>query len=317
MKKFLSVFIILVVVFLVFFFWWNNGISAVNPNEQTSQIFVIQKGEGVREIASNLKKENLIKDPVVFFLLIKKEGLDGKIQAGDFRLSKSMTMQQLAENLTHGTLDIWITIPEGKRADEIADVFKEKIPTYNESWRKELEQNEGYLFPDTYLFPKDATITAIISLMRNNFEKKYAEITPKTPLSKNEIVILASLIEREAKFDEDRPLVASVIMNRLNLGMALQIDATIQYALGYQPGEHSWWKKNLTIDDLNIQSPYNTKLNPGLPPGPISNPGFKALSAAAYPAKTNYLYYVSDRSGHNHYEVTLDQHNADIQKYGL
>jgi|SRR5581483_501464 len=317
MKKLNSVLIIIILLVIAGLVWWSNGSSAVDKSSQTSQIFVIQKGEGVREIASNLKAKDLIKDPVVFFLLVKKDRLDGKIQAGDFRLSKNMDLNTIAQNLTHGTLDIWITIPEGQRADEIAETLKEKVPSYNESWRPVLEQNEGYLFPDTYLIPRDATVDTIVSTMRNNFEKKYAQIASSAQLSKKDTVIIASLVEREAKFDADRPLVASVIMNRLNLGMGLQIDATIQYALGYQKGEHTWWKKELNADDLNINSPYNTKLNTGLPPTPISNPGLSALAAAASPAKTNYLYYLSDKYGHNHYEVTYDQHQADIQKYGL
>lgn len=317
MKKFATVFVILLIALLGLFVWWSNGQGAVDTSDKSSKIFVIDKGEGVREIGNKLKREDLIKDPVVFFLSVKQQGLDNKIQAGDFRLSKNMNLQKITQALTHGTLDIWVTVPEGKRADEVADILKEKMPNYQDSWRAQLRLQEGYLFPDTYLLPREASIQSIISIMTNTFEKKYAQISPSTNLTKKEIVTLASLVEREAKIDADRPLVASVIVNRLNEGMALQIDATVQYLLAYQSDEHSWWKKNLTTDDLKIKSPYNTYLVVGLPPGPIANPGFAALSAAAYPAKTNYIYYISDKSGHNHYQATLEQHNADVQKYGL
>lgn len=317
MKKLTVLFAILLLGFLGIFIWWSNGQGPADPLDKSSKIFVVNKGEGIREIGNRLKNEDLIKDPVVFFLYVKQHGLDNKIQAGDFRLSRNMDLQKVTQALTHGTLDIWITIPEGKRADEVADILKEKMPGYDESWRSELRLQEGYLFPDTYLFPREATVQNIISIMTNTFEKKYAQITTNTNLTKKEIVTLASLVEREAKLDADRPLVASVILNRVNQDMPLQIDATVQYVLGYQPSEHSWWKNELTSDDLKIKSPYNTYLVVGLPPGPISNPGFAALSAAAYPAKTNYLYYISDKYGHNHYEQTLDQHNADVQKYGL
>lgn len=306
---------IFAIFFLSFSFWWKNGLSPVDPLDKTKKIFMIEKGEGVREIANSLKKEGLIRDPIVFFLLIKKMSLDNKIQAGDFRLSPSMTTEEIAEDLTHGVIDVWVTIPEGKRAEEIADLLKEKIPNYKPTWREILNNNEGYLFPDTYLIPKDADINFIIVMMKNNFENKIAKLNIQTK-ELVEIVTIASLIEREAKFDNDRSLVASVIDNRLKINMALQIDATVQYAIGYQPNKKTWWKV-LTPDDLKINSPYNTYKQTGLPPTPICNPGLTSLEAAVNPAKTDYLYYVSDKTGHNHYAKTLEEHNANIKKYGL
>lgn len=299
--------------------WWKNGISAVNLQDKRATIFVIEKGQGVREIANKLKNEDLIKDPVVFFLLVKKLGLDGKIQAGDFRLSPSMTASEIAQILTHGTLDIWVTIPEGKRAEEIADILKIKIPSYDESWRTLLAQNEGFLFPDTYLIPKDASSDIVLSLMKNNFEKKFSSIpnAPSDPAKRKKVVIIASIVEREAKFSEDRSLVASVIFNRLTIGMKLDIDATVQYSLGFQENQKTWWKRGLTRADLKLDSSYNTYINAGLPPTPISNPGIDVLQAVINPAKTDYLYYLSDKLGHNHYAKTLEEHNANIRRYDL
>ncbi len=318
MQKLFILIIVIAIVGFGMFIWWQNGITAVNPSDKTSHIFVVAKGSNVREIANNLKQENLIKDPVVFFLLVKQLGLDQKIQAGDFRLSQSMTAEQVAKQLTIGTLDIWVTIPEGKRAAEIAEILKEKVPAYNDSWKTDLSMEEGYLFPDTYLIPRDANATIVINQMKGNFEKKYANLdTSKTNLTKKQIVSVGSLVEREARFAEDRPLVASVILNRLRIDMPLQIDATIQYALGYQADEKTWWKKNLTLEDLKINSPYNSYNRVGLPPTPISNPGFNVLRAVVDPTRTEYLYYISDSSGHNHYAKTVQEHNANIKKYGL
>ncbi|MCL5438363.1 MAG: endolytic transglycosylase MltG [Patescibacteria group bacterium] len=319
MKRILIFCIILVVILVAGLFWWNNGLSPTNKSNKSQVIFVVNKGEGVREISNNLKDKKLIRDPVVFFILIKKLGIEKNIQAGDFRLSPSMSAEEVAENLTHGSLDVWVTIPEGKRAEEIAEILQSNLVTYKPTWKKILIDNEGYLFPDTYLIPKDADINLIISMFKNNFETKYESITPqnKIKLSKNKIITIASLIEREAKYPEDRPLIASVIMNRLELGMPLQIDATIQYILGYQLDEKSWWKKSLTIEDLKLDSPYNTYINVGLPPGPISNPGLDSIKAVINPASTDYFYYLSDKSGHNHYAKTISEHNANIQKYGL
>jgi UPF0755 protein len=319
MKKLLILIVLIVLVLGGLGAWWNNGLSSVNKNDKSTKVFVVQKGAGLREISNNLKNQSLIKDAVVFFLLTKQLGYDKKIEAGDFRLSPSMSAEEIMKTLTHGTLDIWVTIPEGKRADEIASILKDKLPTYSESWRPLLKEQEGYLFPDTYLFGKESTIDQVISKLNENFDTKYKELSGPNlnKFSKKEIVIIASMIEREAKHDKDRPMVASVILNRLEIGMGLQIDATIQYALGFQQDEQTWWKKGLTTDDLKLNSPYNTYKNTGLPPTPISNPGFSALEAVVNPSNTDYIYYVSDKNGVNHYAKTLAEHNANIEKYGL
>jgi UPF0755 protein len=259
----------------------------------------------------------LIRDSVVFFLHVRQNKLDNKIQAGDFRLSPAMRADKIAELLTTGSIDVWVTIPEGKRTEEIAVLLKESIPTYQEGWAALLAEHEGYLFPDTYLIPKDATIDQIITVMRNNFDTKFASLNYNGTRSQEEIVTVASLIEREARLDEDRPIIASVIYNRLTEPMRLQIDATVQYAIGYDANENSWWKKRLTRDDLQFDSPYNTYTNDGLPPGPICNPGLGVLRAAVSPADTDYLYYITDRTGVNRYARTNAQHEANIERYGL
>ena len=317
MKKLLTVVVLIVFILAVAVAWWKNGTMPTNPNDHTPQIFVVGKGEGMRKIANDLKTKGLIKDPIVFFLLTRRLGIDTKVQAGDFRLNPSMSAYDVAQNLTHGTLDIWVTIPEGNRAAEIADLLEKSIPSFQPSWRSTLTGNEGYLFPDTYLIPRDATITQIVTMMKNNFNNKYETLKNGQAQNRteNEIVIIASLVEREARFASDRPLVASVIVNRLNLEMPLQIDATVQYVLGYQANEKSWWKKNLTTDDLKMSSAYNTYVNVGLPPSPIANPGSAAIDAALNPAKTDNLYYVSDKQGHLHFAKTLQEHNANISKY--
>lgn len=299
--------------------WWINGIAPVNQTDKTQKTFSVKKGDSVRIIANNLKTAGLIKDPVIFFLVVKQLRLDQKIQAGDFFLSPSQSAVNIAKSLQTGTYDLRVVIPEGLRAEEIAGLFKDRIETYDDSWRANLVLNEGYLFPDTYSFQKDITIDLALSIMRDNFEAKYAEIpnTGRSRLSKEQIVILGSLLEREAKHDTDRPLVASVMLNRLRIGMPLQIDATVQYALGYQPSTKKWWKKDLTFADLKIDSPYNTYVRVGLPPKAIANPGIEALSAIVNPAQTDYLYYISDKSGVNHYARTLEEHNENIKKYGL
>ena len=315
MKKLVVLIFLLLIIFIVGSLWWIHGTSPVNASDTRQKTFVVQPGEPLRTIANHLQANGLINDPIVFFLITKTNGLDNKIEAGDFRLSPNMSASEIAQTMTKGTLDVWVTVPEGFRATEIAQVLKQKLPQYTEAWQTDLQANEGYLFPDTYSVQKSATIEQIIQQMRQNFTQRYASVTPNTRQSytQNQIVTVASLVEREAKFPEDRPLVASVIYNRLQAGMPLDIDASVQYAIGTSA---KWWPTLTTSGSETIPaSPYNTYTNVGLPPTPICNPGLAAITAAINPAQTNYVYYISDSSGHNHYEETLAEHNADIKKY--
>src|SRR3989304_8769465 len=146
MKKLVVVSVLILIFAVIGIFWWQNGNLAVDKNNNSPVIFVIKNGDGIREIANNLKREGLIRDPVVFFLITKQGGLDKQIQAGDFRLNRSMSALEIAKALTHGTLDIWVTIPEGIRAEEISEVLEEKIPNYNQRWREPLNQKKGRFF---------------------------------------------------------------------------------------------------------------------------------------------------------------------------
>lgn len=317
MKRLAIAFIIIALILLSAAVLWKVGTSPVNARDDTPGIFVIERGQGVKAIAKNLKEQGFIKNQIVFFLLTKKLGLDKNIEAGDYRLYPSMNAYEIAEELTHGTLDIWVTIPEGKRSEEVAEIFKTKVPSYEAPWTDELSQHEGYLFPDTYLIPKDADIDFVVKMLTGNFDNKYNSVPNREKLPKEDLVIIASLIEREAKHDVDRPLVSSVIHNRLDLGMKLDIDATLQYALGYQGDGQGWWKRGITSTDKLINSPYNTYRVAGLPPTPISNPGLAALQAAASPKSTDFFYYITDKNGVNRYAETIDGHNENIEKYGL
>lgn len=317
MKRLTVVLLLLIACGIGGFLWYLQGKAPVNPSNRSQKLFVIQPQENIRDIAANLKRNGLIKSPLVFFFIIKQEGLDGKIQAGDFRLSPSMNAEQIAQSLTHGSLDVWVTVTEGKRATEIAEILANKLPTYKSSWTPQLVAREGYLFPDTYLIPTNADIDLILRLFQTNFNAKYAQAAANatTKLTQEQAVILASIVEREAITPEDMRGVASVLENRMDIGMALGSDVTVEYALGYQPVEKTWWKKDLTADDLEVASPYNTRTHAGLPPGPISNPGLTALEAVLNPAKTNYLYFIADSTGKVHFAETLQQHNANVKKY--
>ena len=314
MRKILTVAMIGIIIFGIFSLWWRNGLAAVNSKDTTSKVFVIQKGAAVRTVGNELKTQGLIKDPVVFFIYIKQNKLDQNIQAGSYKLSPSMDLPKIMDTIGHGTVDTWVTIPEGLRSEEIAEILQREIPTYDPSWVATLKAEEGYLFPDTYLIPKDADATTVVSILKNNFTNKIEEIglSPEDP-KLDEIVILASLIEREALRDDEKPMIASVIYNRLNDGMSLDIDATLQYAKG-KNASGKWWSIP-TGYDRQIDSPYNTYKNPGTPPSPIANPGIEAIKAAKSPSSSGYYYYIHDPKGNVHFSKTLSEHNQNIERY--
>lgn len=310
-----ALFLIVIIATGSIFLWFLNGTAAINSKDTSQKTFVIDNGESARQIGSSLAQAGLIKNAWLFFLSVKFSGSDKSIQSGTFRLSSSQSLQSIIASLVKGPLDVWITIPEGKRATEIAESLSAKIPAYDLSWRNQLIANEGYLFPDTYLFPKDTTIDFVIKTMRGNFDKKYqlALIGQTVSFPQNQAVILASIVQREGKSNADMKSIAAVLENRLSIGMALQADATMQYVVG---NSINWWPQ-IGASTLRIDSPYNTYRNTGLPPSPIANPGLVALQAVFQPSKSNYLYYFTDRKGQTHFAQTLDEQNANIAKFGL
>ncbi len=306
-KKLISFGLISIVIALTLIygsFQWAK--KPANPNLTEAQVFVVPQGQATTTIGKRLKQADLIKSELAFRLLVDRKNYSNKLQAGDFYLNPSMNLETIIESLTSGSLDFWITFPEGLRVEEYANKILSKTANFSKSdFIITAKPYEGRLFPDTYLIPQTASAQDVVDLLVNTFNQK-------SPTQDKTTIILASLIEREAKHQKDRPLVASVLHNRLNLGMALQIDATVQYVLGQ---EGNWWPKDLTFEDLKTPSPYNTYQNASLPPGPIANPGLEALKAAANPANTDYLYYVSDSGGYNHYSKDLDGHHQNIEKY--
>lgn len=318
MKKIQIVLLIFLFIGGFFYLFFHQGVLPFNKADKSTKIFVIPPGQPLQKIIDNLEKEDLIRSKLVFYLVIKQLGIDKSIQAGDFRLSPSMDAYQIAKNLTHGTLDVWITLIEGTRKEEMAQIIGKQLDIPEVEFIKLAK--EGYLFPDTYLLPKDASAQTVINILKNNFDKKFTQELKdkavKKGLSQEKVVILASIVEKEAKHPEDKKQVASILLKRLENDWPLQVDATIQYALGYQTNEKSWWKKELSFDDLKINSPYNTYKNKGLPPTPISNPGLESILAVIEAdTSTPYWYYISDKKGNMHYAKTDEEHQKNIEKY--
>lgn len=310
-------FVVLVLIAGASWFWWSYSTASVDPTDKKPEIFVVQKGDGVRTIATNLSSHNFIRSPTAFFILVKLMGIERSLQAGDFRLNRALSSRDIALELTHGYLDVWVTTLEGWRDEEIATQLSKALDVPEGEFLKVAKV--GYMFPDTYLIPRDATPAAIATIFFDTFDQKVTremrEDVKKQGLTFNEALILASIVEREGRTDEDRPIIAGILLKRLKAGWPLQADATIQYALGYEPNEKTWWRKNLASDDKIIRSPFNTYRNPGLPPEPICNPGLASIKSVIYPSESPYWYYLHDNEGAVHFARTIEEHNENIKKY--
>jgi UPF0755 protein len=292
----------------------------VNPQTQETQRFIIPKGQAVAAIADRLQEAGLVKNALVFRIIVKKENLGNQIQAGSFDLSPNMSAAEIARELTQGTNDLWITIPEGWRREEIAQsLAQQELPEFSEQqFLASTAGREGRLFPDTYLVSREATAEQIARLLEQTFERKVVtELADEIETSAydfDDALVMASIIEREARGADELRIIAGILWNRVEIGMALNADATLQYIKGYSRTENSWWVPPLAADK-QLNSAYNTYLHAGLPPQPISNPGVQAIEAALNPASTGYFYYLHDMTGQVHYAETLEQHNANVQTY--
>ena len=300
--------------------YYNYALNLPNSSNETAISFTVEDGQSVGEIAKNLESKGLIRSAALFRLYTALSKLSSKLQAGEYQIPQNLNLKEVVKLLQHGTFEERLTFIEGWRREEMANEIsnlKSQISNLNAAdFLRETESLEGYLFPDTYFVSKETTAEDLVRMMRENFENriKRDELGLKG-VSFEEAVVIASIVEREVKFAEDKPIVAGILTKRFLNGWPLQADATVQYALGYQPDQKTWWKKNLTEDDLEIDSPYNTYKNPGLPPTPICNPGLESLKAAINPQETDYWYYVSDSEGRMHFAVTNEEHNENVAKY--
>ncbi len=302
LKKIVIVIIFLFLVVVSGFLYIKTLFLAPSNDSQTIS-FMVDKGSSITKIANNLQKEGLIKNALVFKYYVQITGVQNKIQPGEFELSKNLSVTQIIEKLKKGPTEVLVTIPEGLRREEIAEKYKTAL-NKDEAFVKEFllltEGKEGYLYPDSYLFPKEATATQIVNRMTVTFDKKVKDVTYKQ-------LIVASLLERETFADSEKPIVAGIIYKRLENDWPLQIDATLQYIKGN-------WKPVYSIDK-ELNSPFNTYKNLGLPPSPIANPGLSSILASISPEASEYWYYIHDNDGKIHFGRTLEEHNANIAKY--
>jgi len=312
---------------------WYDGLLTrpLNP-AGGEQPFPIDSGESVNSIASRLQQAGLIRDAASFRDYLIYSGLDTSIQAGSYRLSAAMSAIDIARELQDATpTEATFVIIPGWRMEEIAASLPTSgLPVTLEEFISTVQSPageydflagansaEGFLFPDSYIISRTASAEEIV----NEFIRNFAlHLSPdlqsgfeKQGLTVQQAVTLASIVEREAVRDEEKPLIASVYLNRLNIGMKLDADPTVQYALGFNASRNTWWTNPLSLDDLKFDTPFNTYLYAGLPPAPISNPSLDALNAVAFPAETTYYFFRAkcDGSGYHSFAETFEEHVAN------
>jgi peptidoglycan lytic transglycosylase G len=300
---------------------------------------VVEPGAATEAIANNLQSTGAIGSATQFRVLVALLGYDHLLQSGEYEFDRGTSELDAVYRMRRGLVSTKsVTVVEGWRLEEIADAVAEqgiqrndfiaaaRRGDYEFPFLEDLgigQKLEGYLFPATYTIRRRDTAQDVVRQMLQAF----ADNVPATvqeqgdalDLTLHEVVTLASIIEREAVVAEERPIMAQVFLRRLDLGMPLEADPTVQYALGNDPenvAEFGYWKQGLTEDDLAIQSPYNTYVESGLPPGPISNPRLDSINAVLNPADTNYLYFVAKEDGSHAFAETFQEHLENIELFG-
>jgi UPF0755 protein len=297
--------------------------------ERHAKVVTIQAGAAFSEVARILESKGVIRDRRSFYLLARLQDAIPKVKAGEYEVHTSMTPAEVLSKLVRGEVIKYpITIPEGFNLFQIGEVLekagvgsqkafldKAHDPLLIAALGFEGESLEGYLFPDTYNFPKGFGEEPVIRQMISRFQAVYAPMEKRAKemgLSRKEVVILASMIEKEAMDDQERRLISAVFHNRLHRGMALQSDPTAVYGMKREKGRGD---NRITREDLLKRTPYNTYQMVGLPKGPIANPGLKSLQAVLDPADVNYLYFVSKNDRTHYFSSTLDEHNRAVDRY--
>ncbi|HXH20651.1 MAG TPA: endolytic transglycosylase MltG [Dehalococcoidia bacterium] len=318
--------------------------APVRVLENAETVFIeVKPGDNAADIGRRLEAAGVIQDASSFSLLARATGAERGLAAGEYEFEQGTSVVDALSRIRKGlTAARVVTIPEGLRIEEVAGLLERRgivrggdflaalgllqaTPANGSSLlaaRPPGAGLEGYVYPATYSFSRRATAGEVAAAMLRALEERFTpemrEKARQLGLTPHEVITLASIIEREIVVPGERPLVASVYLNRLRMGIALQADPTVQYAVGPPPGTLgllSYWKRELTAQDLQSQSPYNTYARPGLPPGPIANPGIDSILAVLNPAQTSFLYFVAKPDGSHAFSATFEEHQRNVQLY--
>lgn len=289
--------------------WWKDA----GPSVPFVTV-VIKEGSSVARIADKLKEEKIIGSPYLFKVYTKLTGQSGILQAGEFKLSRGMSSSDVLDVITDARAnEISLTFVEGWTLAQMGKYLEEQNVVNLSEWDAAASHDlEGYLFPDTYRFLKGVSADEIVARVRAEMEEKItAEMRSeleRNGTSVHEMLTMASIIEKEVSSAEDRKKISDIFWKRMAIGMALQADSTVNYVTGKN-------SPAISYEDRDVDSPYNTYKYKGLPPGPISNPGLSAISAAVYPTSNPYYFFLTDEDGNVWYAKTLDEHNANKARY--
>lgn len=311
-------------------------------NEKGEVNFIVEEGELPSEVTTRLEREGLIENGDAFLLLLKCRHAAERIQAGDHIMRRNMTMDEVILSLQRGTMrGVTITIRPGWRAEQIADYLATvNLPQFDKADFLEIVKKgssdysflqdrksgaspslEGFLFPDTYQVQQGITAEQLVNRLLYEFDQRVTpEMRAKAQaegLTLQEAITLASIVERETVKPEEAPIIASVYLNRVKAKTYLNADPTVQYAIGFVPETKQWWKTPVTLAEYqHVDSPYNTYLNPGLPPGPIAAPSMNSIQGVLEPAQTDFFYFLATGDGGHVFARTLEEQNANLAKYG-
>lgn len=326
--------------FLGFYLQTQSDTINTSVSEDPSPVpFTVDFGASAASIAAKLQEQDLITDADLFRLFLRYNGLDASLEAGDYELRRNMNMREIAEALQKASFEeVVVTIPEGWRAEQIADLLTQEDIMDGAIFLAAVRQGtavdhplladrpagasyEGYLFPDTYRLPLNASPEDLISRMVDNMASKIPGNPQNLAAAQGytfyELLTVASIVEREAVVPGERRAIASVYLNRLAQGMPLQADPTVQYAMGFQTDTSQWWKTPVTLEEYSqVNSPYNTYLNYGLPPGPIANPGAASIEAALQPEQTNFLFFMGCGEGAHLFAADFETHQTNVAACG-
>ncbi len=299
-------------------------------------IVTVKQGESAQAIGAALEREGVIRSKRLFEIMVGLRGVQNSLEAGDYEFDPGTPVVEVVDRIASGkTASRGVVIPEGRRVDEVGEILEKAgviskdtflaalvKSQYNEPFLQQVSAGslEGFVFPAKYEFHRGAKASEVVATLLHGFQTNVADKVQLEgqKLTLGEAVTLASIVEREAQTPSERPIIASVYLNRLKAGIPLQADPTVQYAVAASASsvrQYTYWKKELTVDDLKIDSPYNTYVNSGLPPGPIANPGLASIEAAVQPAETNYLFFVAKGDGTHLFAETLEEHLRNVEKY--
>lgn len=299
-------------------------------------ILTVKQGESAQTIGAALERQGVIRSKRLFEIMVGLRGVQNSLEAGDYEFDPGTPVVEVVDRIASGkTASRDVVIPEGRRIEEVGEILEKAgviskdafvaalvKSQYNEPFLQQVSASslEGFVFPAKYEFHRGAKADEIVATLLHGFQTNVADKVQLEgqKLTLEEVVTLASIVEREAQTPSERPIIASVYLNRLKAGIPLQADPTVQYAVAASAAsvrQYTYWKKELTLDDLKIDSPYNTYVSGGLPPGPIANPGLASIEAVVRPADTNYLFFVAKGDGTHLFAETLEEHLRNVEKY--